>query len=205
MAFVYRHRRNDTNEIFYIGIGKRKSRLYSKYSRNIYWKNITSKTDYTAEILLDNIEWDEACELEILLIEQYGRKKDGGCLCNITIGGDGSKGFKHTKKFIQSMKDRKGYKHTDKTKELISKGHLGKKLSIEHKLKLSKCKKGKKTGSKTNSKPVLQLNLNNKIVNSFKSITEASKITNIHFSNIARSASKDRKTAGGFIWKYKKL
>ncbi len=34
MAIVYQHRRKDTNEIFYIGIGKNTNRAYNKYSRS---------------------------------------------------------------------------------------------------------------------------------------------------------------------------
>ena len=62
MAYLYRHIRIDTNEVFYIGIGggnkyeKELSykRAYSKYDRNKYWKNITNKTNYIVEIILND-------------------------------------------------------------------------------------------------------------------------------------------------------
>jgi hypothetical protein len=40
--YVYRHRRADTNDIFYIGLGSSKyyARSYTKYGRNKMWKNI---------------------------------------------------------------------------------------------------------------------------------------------------------------------
>lgn len=38
MAVVYQHRRKDTNEIFYIGMGRDINRAYSKHSRNKYYK-----------------------------------------------------------------------------------------------------------------------------------------------------------------------
>jgi hypothetical protein len=34
MAIVYQHRRNDTNEVFYIGIGKEQKRAFIKSSRS---------------------------------------------------------------------------------------------------------------------------------------------------------------------------
>jgi len=46
MAIVYRHIRKDTNEIFYIGIGKSIKRMISKNYRNKHWHNIVNKTEY---------------------------------------------------------------------------------------------------------------------------------------------------------------
>ena len=42
MAYVYKHTRLDTNQVFYIGIGNDNSykRAYNKYDRNYIWKNI---------------------------------------------------------------------------------------------------------------------------------------------------------------------
>ena len=142
--YVYRHRRLDTFEIFYVGIGKRKNRIRSKYSRNIYWHNIVNKTDYIAEILAENLSWEDACELEIFLIEEYGRKKDGGKLCNITIGGDGAKGFSHTEKYKLNLSNRMmGNILSQETKDKISKAHMGKTYSEATKLKMSNYWTGK--------------------------------------------------------------
>ena len=56
-VYVYRHRRLDTNKIFYVGISKTKNfkRAYSKNNRNIHWKRIVNKTDYNVEILKSNL------------------------------------------------------------------------------------------------------------------------------------------------------
>jgi len=87
--YVYRHRRLDDNSIFYIGIGSRKDRAYTKNSRNNYWKNITNKTEYEVEIIADNLSNESAKELEIFLIKLYGRRDLGlGNLVNMTDGGD---------------------------------------------------------------------------------------------------------------------
>ena len=88
--FIYRHRRLDNNQVFYIGIGK-KNRPYSKHGRNNYWNKIIKKTDYIVEILKETTCWQEACELEMLLIKEYGRVNNKtGILCNMTDGGEGT-------------------------------------------------------------------------------------------------------------------
>lgn len=62
MIIVYQHRRLDTKEIFYIGIGNNIKIAYNKNNnRNNYWKNIINKTNYSVEILHDNLTWKEAC------------------------------------------------------------------------------------------------------------------------------------------------
>ena len=45
MALLYRHIRLDTNQPFYIGVAKKKSRPFSKNGRNKVWKEIVSKTN----------------------------------------------------------------------------------------------------------------------------------------------------------------
>lgn len=99
MAYVYRHIRLDKNEPFYIGIGSDSSykRANSLENRNKYWRHINSKTTIEVEILIDNISWEEACEKEREFISIYGRISEGGILCNLTDGGEGTIGRKATK------------------------------------------------------------------------------------------------------------
>ena len=94
MAIVYEHLRNDTKEVFYVGIGKTERRAYRKDNRNPYWKNIVNKVGYTVNIVYKDIEHKEAKKIEILLIEKYGRKNLGlGNLVNMTDGGEGVLGL----------------------------------------------------------------------------------------------------------------
>lgn len=134
MAIVYRHIRLDKNEPFYIGIGKNSTRSTKKTSRNPYWKNIVSKTEYKIEILFDDLTWEEACEKEKEFIKLYGRKDLRlGTLVNMTDGGDGNNNIiyteEHRKKLSENLKGNK-----------LS---LGRKLSDEHKIKISKSSKGR--------------------------------------------------------------
>jgi hypothetical protein len=133
MAIVYQHIRKDTNQIFYIGIGKTIARSKSKKSRNRYWYHIVDKVGYTIEILHNNITWDEACELEMTYIKQYGRQDlSTGILVNMTDGGDGSVNV-----II-----------TEESRNKISKVHKGKSLSVEHRAKIGKSNIGKNVGKK---------------------------------------------------------
>ena len=91
MAVVYFHRRKDTNEVFYVGIGKTVARSKSKKGRNSYWHNIVNKVGYDIEIIHNKLSWEQACELEIKYIKDFGRKDLGlGILVNMTDGGDGA-------------------------------------------------------------------------------------------------------------------
>jgi len=92
MAYIYKHIRLDNNEIFYIGIGSDKNykRAYQKISRNMFWKHVVNKTKYIVEIIDDNLTWENACEKEVNLIKEIGRRDLGlGTLVNLTDGGDG--------------------------------------------------------------------------------------------------------------------
>jgi hypothetical protein len=93
MAVVYRHIREDTNEVFYIGIGKTDKRAYNKFHhRSIFWKNI-AKNGFKVDIIFDDLTWSEACEKEKEFILIYGRRDLGlGSLVNMTDGGDGGFG-----------------------------------------------------------------------------------------------------------------
>ena len=135
MAVVYEHLRNDTNEVFYVGIGKKEKRAFSKYGRNPHWKNIVNKVGYTVNIIHKDIDHKEAKKIEILLIEKYGRKNLGlGNLVNMTDGGEGL------------------LNPSIETRQRISEVHKGKILSEESKKKMSEAKKGKIFSEETRQK-----------------------------------------------------
>ena len=119
MSIVYRHRRLDTFEVFYVGIGKTQKRPHSKLNRNKWWKNIILKTEYSVEIIIEDISWKEAQEVEVLLISEYGRRDLGlGNLVNLTNGGEGTQGIIVSDKTKQNMSiSATGRKHSEESKE----------------------------------------------------------------------------------------
>lgn len=108
---VYRHIRPDTNEVFYVGMGKPK-RPYTNTCRNRYWNNIVNlnKGNFKVDILANELTKEAAEEKEREFILIYGRIVDGtGTLVNLHMGGDN-----HT-----------GFKMPDITRERMSKAHKG--------------------------------------------------------------------------------
>lgn len=134
MAVVYRHWRLDKNEVFYVGIGKEESRAFDFIRRNKVWKGIKRRTDVDVEIVARDLSWELACELEKLMIQEYGRIDLGtGCLVNMTDGGEGSFGIKQSQETIDKRANsNRGKKRTDETRTKISKALTGKKLSEKH-------------------------------------------------------------------------
>lgn len=170
MAIVYQHRRLDTGEIFYIGIGKEKKRAFSIQRRNRHWHSVVKKAlGFEADILVDGISWEDAIKVEIGMISDIGRKdKKKGPLVNETDGGEGRlgnrleeekakhRGYKHTVEAIEKMKfaalNREKRSLSEETKNKISNSNKGKKKCTrtqEHKDNISKSRKGKQVGERS--------------------------------------------------------
>jgi hypothetical protein len=93
MFCTYSHHKPD-GTLFYIGKGSVK-RAYAKDNRNPYWKNIVAKHgSYKVEILASWPTEAEAFEHEKLLISCF--RDLGFSLANVTNGGDGVSGHKHS-------------------------------------------------------------------------------------------------------------
>jgi len=145
VACVYRHIRLDKNQPFYVGIGVDIKRAYSKTHRSKHWKSIISKSEYRVDILLEDVDYSFAKEKEVEFIHLYGRSVDGGVLCNITKGGDGVLGLRHTEEAKVKMGiPNKGKKISEWHKKRISEFHKGKRHSEEHKKNMSDIMSGEK-------------------------------------------------------------
>jgi len=140
--YVYHHIRLDENKIFYVGKGK-KNRHLETSNRNKYWRNVVNKAGFHSEILFENLDEELAFLVESELIDKY--KKIGLNLVNLTKGGEGPSGYKHTSKTKKLISETsKGRKHSEESKIKIGLGWKGKKrkpFSEEHKLKLSEASK----------------------------------------------------------------
>lgn len=146
MAYVYRHTRNDNGECFYIGIGSdfEYKRAYTKSSRNKHWSNIVNSCDYTISILLTDLTWEEACEVERCLILKIGRRDLGtGPLVNMTDGGDGTLNRIHSDDTRKKMSELSIGKYVGERNPMYGKRgekspHFGKKHSEDRKIKIGK-------------------------------------------------------------------
>jgi len=134
MAVVYKHIRKDTNQPFYIGIGKTKKRAYSKRQRNKHWNSVVDKHGYDVEIIAEGLNWEDAVQMEIDLISKYGRHDlSMGILVNQTDGGEGNNNQIYTEETKLKMSEsQKGKTLSDETKKKISEALTGRKQSPEH-------------------------------------------------------------------------
>jgi hypothetical protein len=196
MAYVYRHIRFDTNEVFYIGIGSdndgKYKRAYDTGSRSYFWNNIVSKTNYKVEIILNDITWEEACLKEIELIEFYGRRDlNKGTLVNMTDGGDGILGYifsrdSREKRSISKLGDKNPsfgvyFKHTKEAKD---------KMKLSRAKQVNQPMQGKTHSEETKEKMKLSSKNKKKIQHIetgliFNSQNEASQYFNIPVSTIS--------------------
>lgn len=211
--YVYAHslsKETNINSVFYIGKGNG-NRSKSIKSRNQYWVNKVFKNNgFYIHYIKNNLYENEAFEIEKLYISILGKYQDNGLLVNMTDGGEGIC----------------GHKHSLETRQKISKSHLGKKVSEERKekykimfsgklnprynanvlistrQKISKANKGKLEYEKHPKWKgnVLQLDINNNLINKFKTSSEVEKILGYSQSGIRNVINGNRKTAYGFKW-----
>ena len=133
MYYIYSHVKADTKEPFYVGKGKG-NRCFKIRGRNQYWQRIASKHGFEVKIVVSNLDEELAFLAEAECIDLYRRNEC--CLVNMTDGGEGASGYKHTEKHRQSMIG------NDYWKNMKSNGFKGKTHSDEQKQKWSETRKG---------------------------------------------------------------
>lgn len=140
--YVYRHIRKDTNSIFYVGKGNG-NRCKRHNGRNRYWKSIVQKANgFDVEFIVKDIDEELAFLVEQEAIDAY--KRFGFSLANISAGGEGTSGMKHTQEAKDKVsKANKGKKKTEQQKKLISIQSTGRKHSEETKAYLSAINKNR--------------------------------------------------------------
>ena len=217
---IYIHRK-PCGQVFYVGIGK-PSRAYDKNGRSLFWrKTINKYPNYEVIVLKRNLTIEDACELEILLIDYYGRKDLGlGSLVNLTNGGEGVIGISEDRKLYGDKNPMFGKRWSDTEKENFRKKSLGENNAmfgkdwrdnateeqvINWKNKIGESSKGSirtDTSRKILSKEVYQYSKEGEYIDSYFGTREAERQTNINAQSISSNCLGKRKSAGGFIWTY---
>jgi hypothetical protein len=228
MSVVYKHIRKDTNEVFYVGIGLTEERASSHYNRTKHWHHIVNKVGYTVEITHRDIIWEEACSIEKYLISFYGRRDLGeGTLVNLTDGGEGVPGMKHSaetkallgeqnktpEKMVKVMENLKKAQ-TPEAREKARRNRdysfckdpaviAKRKANTDYKKIASKIDYDKSAESKRIA--VLQYDLNMNFIKEWRSGIDAANELNINYKSLNLVLRGKTKSSGGFFWKYKDI
>jgi hypothetical protein len=229
--YLYGHFRLDTNNFFYIGIGtkynhdKDYTRAKAKGSqRNSIWRGIVERCDYNVIILFESDDYNLIKQKEIELITKHGQIiKNNGLLCNLTNGGDGMLGVRNKElikpvyvysksgkfyKEFEAISDCTKFLKTAKStvalstnKNFLIKGFIIKDYKVDFVDPILNIKEKLK---KRLSKKVHQYDKDMNFIKEWDSSSEVSRVLNISGGHIREICNKkgNRKTAGGFIWKY---
>lgn len=218
---------NKINDKVYIGVAKGKpEKRWGKngygYSRTqpVFANAIKKYTwdGFKHEILATDLTQQEAWDMEIKLIAQYKsnckRYKKPSFGYNMTDGGDGSSGFKHTNETKQKLSEIRSNpsevtrrRMSESAKERCTDDWRESTSQLQSGSKRPQCSNPctedvKQKISQKNSKAVYQKTLNGEIIAEFNSQSQAEKITGVHQVSIWRCCNKKVKSAGGFLWDY---
>jgi len=192
--YLYRHIRLDTNEVFYVGIGKKPKdyttikseykRAFNGYDRKALWKNIINKTDYEVEIVFESDDYDFIKQKEIEFIALYGRRDKGlGNLVNHTDGGEGTVGYIRTEEQRKRHSEfMKGKTMAQSTKDKIGKASKGRKPPPPTEAQLAQVREIWKYSILKTSRKIIDIETGE----IFNSIKELCKIKNILYQTLMK-------------------
>ena len=202
---VYQHR-NLKNGKSYIGMTSREPKKRWNngwgYKNNLrMWNDIQNSDwnkDWEHNILGKFEDKQEALNLEEMFIWLFDSINEG---YNTSSYGSGN------------------YERTEEQKRKMSESHIGKHFSEEHKKKISEAQSGekaywygkhfseehkKKISESMGVNGILQFSKNGEFIAEYPSTKEAERQTGCYQQNICNCCKGERKSAGGYIWKYKK-
>lgn len=218
--YVYKHI-NKINGKQYIGITKQlpknrwgKNGINYKKSCPHFWNAIQKYgwDSFEHIVLYENLSKEQACKIEIQLIKDF-KTQDREYGYNVMEGGSAPSIPEETrKKMSQSMQGNTnglGHPCPEEKKKKISEAQKGRKLTSEHKAKLSKAKKGKshKPPSDETKKKISDTHKKSPVYcletdTIYASIQECSRQLGIEATTICACCKGRHKTAKGYHFQY---
>ncbi len=153
--YVYEHWRPDTSACFYVGKGHG-DRAYS-FRRNNHYNRIVNKLarlGMAPEVRIVKAELDESTALSIEIDRIAYWRNRGNVLANITDGGEGVSGLKHTEETRAKIREKRANQKvicSQEAREKIGRAQRGKPKSDTQKLKQSLAMTGRKMPEVTRS------------------------------------------------------
>ncbi len=200
---VYAHINKHNNKV-YVGITSRNVNVrwgkngYNYNQQHYFWNAIQKYgwDEFEHEIIAEHLTEQEAKNFERVLIEKLkSNSREYGY--NLTRGGDGVLGYKHTEETKNLLKELN--KKRDLSNFIYS--TLGVPLTEEHKRKISEaCKISCKNNGK--AKKVMQYSLTGNFIRLWNSIVEASESLGINFRSIADCCRGEHCRAGDYMWEF---
>lgn len=136
--YVYTHHRATDGAVFYVGKGT-KGRAFKTHGRNVYWKRVVAKYGYFVTIVADGLTETEALAKESALISELGKI----ALCNMTDGGEGMSGYRHSENGkLKIAASKVGKPRPQAAVEKMRQSKLGKKASEATRQKMSNARRG---------------------------------------------------------------
>jgi hypothetical protein len=205
---VYFYVREDGTP-YYVGIGTKK-RPFEKHAHRSHNIDFKPKNEQQILIIHQDITREEAKQLEIEYIAKFKRKCDGGVLINLTIGGDGRNGDKHSDETKRKMSEvRKGKTISPRSiaKMVETRKANGSFIPSEETRKKMSAngKKNAKYGSNNHAaRAILAFDKNGNFIGQFDTAREAAEKLNIGdcWKHIPSVCKGQRKHTNGYVFKY---
>ena len=213
---VYQHR-NLKNGKSYIGMTSREPKKRWEngkgYKNNLrMWNDIKESdwnTDWEHNILGKFEDKQEALNVEGMFIRLFDSTNNG-----YNISSYGNSHYERTEEQKRKMSEANTGKHfSEEHKKKISESKTGKHFSEEHKKKISESKTGKHLSEEHKKKisesmgvnGILQFSKDGELIAEYSSINEAERHTGCNQGNICKCCKGKRKSAGRYIWRYRKI
>ena len=226
---VYMHTNKINNKV-YIGITNQKPEVrwcngngYRK-DQSVFCRAIKKYgwDNFEHIIFAENLTKEEAEVMEMGLIALYKtnccRYRNPSYGYNMTNGGEGTSGHKHSEEAKEKMRRAAtGRKPSSETLRKMSEAHKEQWKDPEYRQKVIAWVQGERNPhygkhhsekiknriGELNGKPVVQIDINGNFVAEYRSGKLASQLTNISREGIYRCCHHIQQTSGGYKWVYK--